>query len=279
MSHSGELEGEKDPLEKAAVAGLSGKWRPLRDMRNAFGFFTIMPLSRAGTIGEIGAASYLLPFVAAFLGALEGAAGWGSSQVFGAPVAAALVLAAALLLTGFHHSDGLGDLGDALMVHGDPARRIEVLKDRTMGTGAAGTLFLTYLISWAAIAGIITLRPGFQLVLLIMAAELSARLCLLFVGSLGRPSHQGSGSSFAHVMKGWRGMTGILFTLVILASMALFVPYQAVLFSVGAALAAGILLLLISGRFFGGIGGDVLGASVELGRLVALLGLLAGLTL
>ena len=279
MSHSGELEEEGVPLEKAAVAGSSGKLWPLRDMRNAFGFFTIMPLSRAGTIGEIAGASYLLPFVAAFLGGLEGVTGWGSHQVFGAPVSAALVLAAALLLTGFHHSDGLADLGDALMVHGDPARRIEVLKDRTMGIGAVGALLLSYLISWAAITEIITLRPGFELILSIMVVELSARLCLLFVGSLGRPSHQGSGSIFVNALKGWRGMTGIVFTLVILAPMVLFLPYQAILFPVGAVVAAGILLLLISRRFFGGIGGDVLGASVELGRLVALLGLLAGLTL
>jgi adenosylcobinamide-GDP ribazoletransferase len=230
-------------------------------------------------MGEVAGASYLLPFVAAFLGALEGVTGWGSSQVFGAPVSAALVLAAALLLTGLHHSDGLADLGDALMVHGDAARRIEVLKDSTMGIGAAGTLFLTYLISWAAIVEIITLRQGFELVVLIMAAELSARLCLLLVGSIGRPSHQGSGSSFADALKGWRGLTGIGIALVTLASMVLVVPYQAVLFSVGAVLAVAILLLVVSRRFFGGIGGDVLGASVELGRLAALLGLLAGLAL
>jgi len=274
-----EVAGGKDPLKKGAVGMLHSGWRPLRDTRNAFGFFTVMPLSRAGTIEEIAAASYLLPLVALFLGALEGAAGWGSFQVFGAPVAAALVLAAALLLTGLHHSDGLADLGDALMVHGDLARRIEVLRDRTLGIGAVGALLLTYLISWSAIAGIITLRPGFELVLLMMAAELSARLCLLLVGSIGRPSHQGSGSSFAQALKGWRGITGIIITLLVMASMAVFVPLQAVLFPVAAALAAGMLLLLISARFFGGIGGDVLGASVELGRLAALLGILAGLSL
>ncbi len=248
-------------------------------MRGVLGFFTILPVSRAGSIEEIAASSYLLPIVAAFLGAFEGTAGWGLSHVFGVPVTAALVLAAALLLTGLHHSDGLADLGDALMVHGNADRRIEVLKDRTMGIGAAGALLLTYLTSWAAMAEVISLRPGAGLVVVFIAVEVSARLCLLITGILGRPSHQGSGSRFAYALKGRRGMLGIFLTLVILAPTVFFIPVPALLFAVAASVVASLLMLVVSWRFLGGIGGDVLGASVELGRLSALLGFLAGLSL
>lgn len=272
-------QGGSDTHQAPLDAGTAQGWRPWRDLGHALGFFTVLPLSGSGSLSEIAGSSYLLPLVALLLGVLEGATAWGAEWLFGAPVAAALTLAVALLLTGFHHTDGLADLGDALMAHGDAARRIEVLKDRSLGTGAAGALLLVYLISWAALTQIFLLRPGSgaELLLLLIAAEVAARLCLLLVASLGRPSHQGSGSSFIALLKGWRGIAGVVVSLLLMALLALLAPPLAVLLATCGVLAVALLILLVSWRLLGGVGGDVLGASVELGRMAALLGIAAAL--
>jgi len=277
MTSTGNPRVSLEALEKSAKTGIAIHLRLLRDARNSIGFFTILPLSRAGSIKEVAAAGYLLPFVAVLLGLLEGAAAWGSSEIFGGQVAAAVILAAALLLTGLHHADGLADVGDAIMAHGDASRRIEVLKDRTLGIGAFGALLLTYLTSWAALSGIIGLRSGAGLLACLIAAELLARVSLLTTGVIGRPSHDGMGRQFIEKLKGWPGITGIVLSFGMLAVLALSLPLPALALAVAATGCACLALLVISRLFFGGVGGDVLGASVELGRLAALLGLLAGL--
>jgi len=248
----------------------------LNGLRRAFGFFTILPFARAGSIEETARAIYFLPLVAACLGGVEGLAGWGSMRLFGQPVGAAIIMATALLLTGLHHADGLADLGDALMVHGDAARRIEVLKDRTMGIGAAGALILTYLISWTALLQLAAWNgEGARLVWCLMAVEISARLSLFTVFAAGGPSHAGSGSIFLETAKGWRIAVGIFLSLAGLAALALALPAMGVVAAGGAAAATGLALAAVGKHWFGGAGGDIMGAAVELGRMTALLGLVA----
>lgn len=249
----------------------------MRSIRRLFGFFTILPLSSTGTVEDVARAGFLLPLVAVFLGGMEGLIGWGSEWLVGPPVAAAVILASALLLTGLHHTDGLADLGDALMVHGDANRRRQVLKDRTMGVGAAAALLLTLLVSWAALLQLLVLRGGSDLVWLLMTVEISARLSMLTVIAFGKSSHEGSGMVFLETMKGWRVAGGITLSLSLLALLSLAVPLAGLLAAAAAAAVTGILLAATGRHWFGGCGGDILGASVELGRMTVLLALAAAL--
>lgn len=244
------------------------------DIRNAFSFFTILPISGKGSLEDVTKAGYLLPLVALALGAVEGLLAWTFSFIFTAPVSAALVLGAALILSGFHHADGLADLGDAIMVRGGRVRRIEVLKDKTMGIGAVGAVFLTYLISWAALAQFLAGREGVKLLLGLILIEVTARLGLIIVAILSKPSHTGSGSFFLKAMKGRRGAAGLLLSAVFLAVPIALLLSQS-LYAIGAGIALAVMITLLSRHWFGGAGGDVLGATVELGRMAALLGLVA----
>ncbi len=248
--------------------------RHLYRLRLAFGFFTVLPLSRSGSISEVAESVYLLPAVGLVLGTLEGLAAWGSSRLFGSLVAGAVALASALLLTGLHHADGLADMGDAVMAHGN-RRRLEVLKDRTMGIGAAGALLVTYLLTWAALAQLALLRGGPALIGVLAAAEVSARAALLLVAGLSRPSHPGSGSEFIRATKGRRGAAGFAATLVIMAALALPLGAAASGLALAGGILAAILVTVLAGRLFGGAGGDVLGATVELARLASLLALIS----
>lgn len=243
----------------------------MKQLRLAFGFFTILPFSARGSIAEVAKASYLLPFVAVFLGGAEGLAAWACLQVFGPVVTSAIVLALALLLMGFHHSDGLADVADAVMAGGGKAGRIKILKDKAMGTGAAVTVFLTYLITWAAILETVQLLEPRALFWLFITAEVSARLSLLLVAGLSGFSHEGSGSVFVTALKGSRGWLGIIISAVILAAMAVPLGYGTPLACGLAATVIGLFLVPMANHWFGGANGDLLGASTELGRAAALL--------
>lgn len=246
----------------------------MRPLRVAFSFFTIFPVARTASLKEITAACYLAPLAGAAIGLLAGLAAWGSNELFGAPVAAAAALAASLLLTGLHHTDGLADLGDALMARGDSQRRIEVLKDRTLGTGAAGALLLVYLATWAALLQIIA-AGGSRILWSLVAAELAARAALLLNAAISKPSHPGSGSAFLAAAKSWRGFVGVASA--IAALLLLMIPLGPA-GPAAAAVAAVLVAFSLSyvGRlWFGGIGGDMLGATVELGRMAALMAIVA----
>ena len=247
----------------------------MKQLRNAFSFFTIIPLAHPVSIEEVAAACYLAPLVAVAVGTSAGIAGWGTSKIFGVLPAAALALAASLLLAGLHHSDGLADMGDALMARGDSRRRLAVLKDRTLGVGAVVSLLLTYLISWTALAEIFRFSDGALFVWYLASAELAARMALLVNAAVSHPSHPGSGSFFLTAARGWRGLTGIaLSSLCLLMLMIPLGPAAPLLAAAAAILVA--MLLSLAGRFwFGGVGGDILGATVELGRMSALLALAA----
>ncbi|MBI5870297.1 MAG: adenosylcobinamide-GDP ribazoletransferase [Actinobacteria bacterium] len=248
----------------------------MKAIRQLLGFFTVLPLSSRGSVEEVARAGFLLPLVAVLLGGIEGLVGWGSERLAGQPVAAAAILATAMLLTGLHHADGLADLGDALMVHGDAARRLKVLKDRTLGVGAVAGLLITGLACWAALLQLLALTGGgSELVWLLISAEVSARLGMLMVIAAGRPSHEGSGSIFIGTMKGWRSAAGILLSIAIIGMLALEVSAAAVFAGAASAAVTGLVLAVTGRHWLGGCGGDVMGASVELGRMAALTAMVA----
>lgn len=253
----------------------------MKGLRAAFGFFSILPVPSGGAgmgLPGIAAAGVWLPVVAVVLGAAEGLAAWGLLAVFGAPVSAALVLALMLLLTGLHHADGLADLSDALMAGGDRARRLSVLKDRTTGAGAVAALIIAYLITFAALLELLggAAFSGSDLVWLLAGAEVSARLSLILCGRVSPPSHEGSGSVFISGIKGWRGAVALALAAAALAAAGYLLPDRSLTPAAASAAAiTGILLATGARRWFGGVNGDVLGASVELGRMTALLAMAA----
>ena len=246
----------------------------MNSVRNVLGFFTILPLSRAGTLKDVARAGWLVAIAGVLIGGAEGLIGLGSLRLLGQPVTAALILAVSLLLMGLHHADGLADLGDAIMVHGDASRRIEVLKDRTLGIGAVGAVLLTYLITWSALTQLLALNgEDWKLPALLIAVEVAARLSLQIVAFVSKPSHEGAGMVFLEMMKGWRGIAGFILSLAILAAVSLVSSAPGVLAALAAAIVTGLALAALGKKLFGGAGGDLLGASVELGRLAAVLAL------
>jgi adenosylcobinamide-GDP ribazoletransferase len=214
---------------------------------------------------------FAFPLIGAFLGLLAGAFGWVADQFLPSLVVGGLVLAVLLLLTGLHHTDGLLDFGDAVMYHGTAERKIEVMHDQLTGAGALALGIMTYLITAFSIA---YLRSGIIIQSLIVV-EASAKLSMVIGAWAGKPVHEGMASSFIEAMHGRKGTMRLVVALAITFGMAVPLLWVAGAVTVIAAILTGLVMVGISHRHFKGVTGDVLGATNELTRMVALIVLLS----
>src|SRR5918992_164254 len=121
-------------------------------MRALLSFFTVLPV-RSAPLEAVAERAYLLPLVGLFTGA-PGAALILLAYAVPPGVVATLALGAVLLAAGLHHTDGVLDAGDALMVRGTQERRRAVLKDARVGIGGIGALFVVYAPTLAALAAL-----------------------------------------------------------------------------------------------------------------------------
>lgn len=241
-------------------------------MRALLAFFTVLPL-RASTLGEAAASVHLLPLVGLVAG-LPGAAILLLGYELPPGVAATLALGAVLLAAGLHHSDGVLDVGDALMVRGTRERRQEVLKDARVGIGGLGALFIVYAPALAALAAVADNSPV-RAALAILAAEVAARSAMVLILAFGAPAQATSSAvEFTRSLTGRRATVGVAIALVGPALLALPLGGGALLAALTVPLVA-LLALRVAGGAFGGISGDVSGATGELARAAFLVALSA----
>ena len=232
-------------------------------MRALISFFTAFP-ARSASLDDAARSVYLLPLVGLLTGA-PGAALVLLGYALPEGVASTLALGAVLLAAGLHHTDGVLDVGDALMVRGDPERRRAVLGDTRVGVGGIGALFLVYAPALAALISLTNHSPA-RAALALLAAEVSVRSAMLLVLAFGKPAEAGSSSvPFVRSLTG-RGRTAGV-ALALLGPPLLLLPLgtPALLAAVPVPLTA-LAGLWLSRRAFGGIGGDVVGATGEAAR-------------
>jgi len=249
----------------------------LSALRGAVGFLTRFPVGhdeRAWTaftaspvaavpVGYLVGGCLALPFLAA-----------GVAHVaVPATVVAFAYLVATYGLTGITHLDGVADCGDAAVVHGEPERRREVLKDTTTGVGAVAAVALVVAglaLGAVAVAG---LAVG-AAVAVVVASEVGAKAAMATLAAVADPPHDGLGSALADG-SGWSGVA---------TAVALALPVAGLGWWAGGDV-AGVLVaalpvaaaLVVAGLAvgwarsrLGGVSGDVFGATNELTRVVGL---------
>jgi adenosylcobinamide-GDP ribazoletransferase len=237
-------------------------------LRALLAFFTTYPLA-GPSLKDAARASHLLPLVGLFTAA-PGVLLLLLAYVLPSSVAAILALGGVLLAAGFHHADGVLDVGDALMVHGDSVRRRAVLKDARVGIGGLGALFLVYAPAIAALAALAEHSP-IRAAVFLVAGEISTRSAMLLMMAFGRPAEPTSSSApFVEALLGPRRSLAI--ALALLAPLPFLLPAGVTgvlaLLCVPLAVASG---LHLSGRAFAGISGDSIGATGELARTALLI--------
>jgi adenosylcobinamide-GDP ribazoletransferase len=236
-------------------------------VRALLSFFTVLPI-RAASLDEAAQRAYLLPLVGLITG-VPGAALLLLADAAPAGVAATVALGAVLLMAGLHHTDGVLDVGDALMARGTPERRRAVLRDTRAGVGGIGALFLVYAPALAALVALAE-ASAVGAALALLAGEVSARSAMLLTLAFGRPAEQDSSSvPFVRAFKGRRGAVGTALALLGPLPLLLLAGNLAPLAVLTVPLTV-LVALRVARRAFGGIGGDVVGATGEATRTVLL---------
>lgn len=249
----------------------------LKQIKNLLAFLTVIPVRMdMDCLTDSAKCMYLFPLIGALLGLIAGAFGWAASQFLPAIVAGSLSFGVLLLLTGLHHTDGLLDFGDAVMYHGTRERKIEIMHDQLTGAGAIGLGLMTYIVTAVSVG-----QFGSMLIIQsVIAIEVCAKLSMVVGTWAGKAVHKGMNSPFMDAMHGSGGTLRLIAAM--LLSLAVAVPLMwlsgfliAGFALIMAAILSGLIMVTIAHRHFGGVTGDVLGASNEITRMVCVIVLLA----
>ena len=235
----------------------------LKQISSVFSFLTIIPTSNAN-LETIAKYMYLFPIVGIAIGLLIGSVGFGLSLFLDPLIVSLLVVASLAVVTGIHHTDGLADFADGLMTKGSKEKKLKAMKD--VATGSAGIVSVVLYIVGAIIA--FSLSSGFELFKIILLSEVLAKFSMVLMASLGNSATIGSNSPFVHMMKDRKKLA--------LAAVITIIPFAIIgeptgFFVFASGIVITMFLVGISTRNFGGITGDVLGATNEIVRLGSLL--------
>ena len=236
----------------------------MRGLLVAIGFLTRVPVPAKVWDGAIGRSSSLAWYP--LVGLLIGGVLWGLSWALAsAPpmLAAALLLAVWVGLTGALHLDGLADSADAWVGGlGDRERTLAIMKDPRCGPMGVVALVWVLLVKFAALASLPSASGALLLAPVLARASLTAAfLCTPYVrsGGLGIALTDAPraacllGLAFAVVVglvAGWRGFIALVVTLMVFA-----------------------LWRLACMRRLGGMTGDTCGALTELVEAAGLIAL------
>ena len=208
------------------------------------------------------------PAVGLGIGGAVAAVNWAARLAMPDLPAAALALAAGVILTGALHLDGLADTFDGLLGGKTPERRLEIMKDPSIGVYGVAAVVLLLIAKWGGLASL----PDAYGWAAIAIAAMSGRFAAAAAMAVFRYERsQGLGTQFV-------GTSRVAYLAAAVFALALaFVlagPYGlaglagATLVGLGVSAFAAL-------RLDGGVTGDVYGASIELAEVSALLAFIA----
>ena len=241
-------------------------------IRAAIAFLTRIPVGH----GEIGVSARAgvaacFPFVGTLLGFM-GVAVWLASSRLSADVRAWLVIVTLLLATGAFHEDGLADTADALGGAFTRSKLFEILKDSRIGTFGACALICALTLRAQLMAHLLPLN-----IWSLIAAQTFSRIAaVLLMALVPYVTPEGTSRSQDVIHVGISQVMGAL-SWTVLVSIGLVCFARISLLELGvAALAQALAVLWLTFRFkrrAGGITGDFLGTTQQVGELAFLLGL------
>lgn len=243
----------------------------VKQLKNLLSFLTIFPVSvDKDFFSDCANYMFAFPLVGALIGLIAGVFGWALHLVIPSILVGVLVLAMILLITGVHHTDGLLDFGDGVMVHGSAEHKLEVMHDKFTGAGGL-TLGIIVILVTAVAIGQLNQNLLIQSIIVI---EVAAKLSMVVGTWAGNPVRQGMNSPFMKAMHGRNGHLRLIAALAISFAFALPLLRLAGFFTLTAAILTSLVMVAVAHKHFNGVTGDVLGATNEISRMVSIIVLL-----
>ncbi|GEM_PF-5831232 len=172
-----------------------------------------------------------------------------------------------IVLTGYLHMDGVTDVLDAMFA--PPEKRHTILKDPHIGAIGACGLFTLLSLGVATALSTSSVQTFLRMLVL---SEMFSRLSCSICARAGEPLHEGLGSIVVKAAKERPYLIAVPLTVTGLTAVLLLGLARGIVFTLASILLT-VPLILIAVRKLGGVSGDVLGYSIEIGRHIALLAL------
>ena len=253
----------------------------IKTFRDLLSFLTIIPLGKNEDFLSTSARNmYLFPLIGALIGLFSAGYFLGCSfiisylliaanfvlhiptEVLGRVLPAAMTVAFLLVLTGFQHFDGLVDLGNAIGLKKVEDRREIAHRWVVTYKGAILAIFVEF----SAFAGLLLLDWNVALRALIVA-EATAKLAMVTIVWRGKAAHRGLGSRFIETAK--RRLNGGAYVVASVIGFLLLGWTGGI--AVLAAAAFGLFMEKVGNNVFGGVSGDMIGATNEAARALVLM--------
>ena len=267
----------------------------LNVFRGLMAFLTAIPVKMDESFLDISARyMFLFPVIGAFIGVIVGLYALfttivlfhlfdvinnivfsGAHELFfqfvAKGLASVMIIAFILVIIGLQHTDGLVDVGNALGIR--KASLKEKMDIAHVWTVTRTGALLALLVSFFTLL-LIFLTNTDVIIQALIVAEVSAKLAMVTTAWQGTspPQHledkRGKGRSFIDFMRKNNGLYAISLIISFVVSASLF--GLSGVFALVSGMLVGGFMIIVANRVFGGVNGDVFGATNEIARMVAL---------
>jgi len=243
----------------------------IRAVIEIISFLTIIPVSKFfsknNDLENISKNMYLFPIVGLIIGILSIPIVIISFYFFNHLIAGFLITSFLIIITGVHHTDALADFADGIMVKGNKEKKYKVIHDPSIGS--AGVVAITsYFIGMTVI---ISSYTGIErLIVSLLLSEIIAKYVMVLQAFFSESAWEGYSSLFTKNMKSKRKIIiSTIITMILIILIGQITQLVVQVFITG--IVCCFIIIYISKKNFGGVTGDVMGATNEIVRLFCLI--------
>jgi adenosylcobinamide-GDP ribazoletransferase len=208
---------------------------------------------------------HYFPLCGGIIGVIVGLVAFVSSTFLPLYLTSFAVLVTFVIITGVHHIDALADFADGLMKKGDRTSKRKAMSDPLVGSAGVTALIINFIGLYIALS---SFESSLRLFYVIIAAEIIAKYIMVMQASIGTSAWSGLSSPFTVEMK---KRPRVIVSVVITVVLIFIIEGIMGLLTLGIVVIIGLIIYLMSYKNFGGVSGDVFGASNEICRLASLL--------